>query len=70
MAEVMLEVGDLKGRSVQFMNCLRIVGSLLPIIACAESSLKSQMKVPNNPIESKMYYYHSCPKTSGQLGEP
>jgi len=51
MAEVMLEVDCLKVDL--FMNWLQILGSLLPIIGCAESSLKSQMKVPNNPIESK-----------------
>jgi len=52
MAEVMLEVDCLKVDL--FMNWLQILGSLLPIIECAESSLKSQMKVLNNPIESKM----------------
>jgi len=37
------------------MNWLQIVWSLLLIIGYAESPLKSQMKVPNDPIESKMY---------------
>jgi len=30
-----------------------MVGRLLLIIGCAESPLKSQMKVPDNPIEMK-----------------
>jgi len=52
MAEVMLEVDDLKSRPVH--ELATIVGSLLLIIRCAESPLKSRMKVPNNPIESKV----------------
>jgi len=43
MLEVMLEVDDLKGRS---MNWLHIVGSLLIIIGCTKNL--------NNPNESKI----------------
>jgi len=48
----MHEVDDLKGRSVH--ELATIVGSLLLIIGCAEGPLRSQMKVPNDPNESKM----------------
>jgi len=49
------------------MNWLQIVGSSLSIIGCAESPLKSKMKVLKNPIESKMKYYRRTAKRAPDL---
>jgi len=48
----MLEVDDLKGRSVHELAI--IVGSLLITLGCAKAPLRSQVKVPNDPNETKM----------------